>query len=58
VFVAGRKMLDGGRSTVWNEDEVVREAEQVLADIAAETDLPTLLAPRNPGQTHRGWTYI
>jgi len=58
VFVGGRKLLEEGRSTVWNEDEVVREAEQVLAEIAAETDLPALLAPRNPGQTHRGWTYI
>jgi cytosine/adenosine deaminase-related metal-dependent hydrolase len=58
VFVAGRKLLEGGRSTIWDEDDVIREAERVLAEIMAETDLPSLLAPRNPGQTHRGWTYI
>ena len=58
VFVAGRKLLEGGRSTVFDEDETIAEAERVLAEIMAETELTGLLAPRNPGQTHRGWTYL
>ncbi len=57
VFVEGRKLLESGRSTIWKEEEVIREAERVLAEIAEETDLPSLLADRVPGHKHRGWTY-
>jgi 5-methylthioadenosine/S-adenosylhomocysteine deaminase len=58
VFVAGRKLLDGGRSTVWNEDEVVAEAEKALREIVAETGLDDLLPARKAGGTYRGWTYL
>ncbi|MDX2224390.1 MAG: amidohydrolase family protein [Rhodospirillaceae bacterium] len=58
VFVDGRKLVAGGRSTLWNEDEVIATAAKVLGDIAAETDLPALLPPRVPGRTYRGWRYI
>lgn len=58
VFVAGKKLLEKGRSTVWDEDEVMTSAEKVLRDIGAETELPTLLPARTPGNKHRGWTYI
>lgn len=58
MFVEGKKILEGGHSTIWNEDDVIRDAERVMADIAAETDLPALLPNRTPGQRYRGWTYI
>ena len=58
VFVAGRKLLEGGRSAVWDEDEVIGAAERVLREIGEETELPTLLAPRTAGRTYRGWTYV
>jgi 5-methylthioadenosine/S-adenosylhomocysteine deaminase len=58
VFVDGRKLLEGGRSTVWDEEAVIRDAEKVMADVANETDLPELMAPRTPGQTYRGWRYV
>jgi 5-methylthioadenosine/S-adenosylhomocysteine deaminase len=58
VFVAGKKLLEKGRSTVWDEEEVLTAAEQVLRDIGTETDLPTLLPARVPGNKHRGWTYF
>jgi len=58
VFVDGRKLIDAGQSTVWDEDEVISSAEKVLADIVSETDLGDVLPPRLSGQRHRGWTYI
>jgi 5-methylthioadenosine/S-adenosylhomocysteine deaminase len=58
VFVEGQKLLEGGRSTVWDEEEVIREAEMVLAEISTETDLPTLMPDRVAGRQYRGWTYI
>jgi len=58
VFVEGRKLLEGGRSTVWNEEEVIRDAERVLVEIAKETELTSLLANRVAGSRYRGWTYI
>ncbi len=58
VFVAGEKLIDGGRSTRWDEDQVVREAADVLAAIARETELPNMLPPRRAGHDYRGWTYV
>lgn len=58
IFVDGRKLLDGGKSTIWDEDEVIRDAERVLVEIATETDLPSLMPNRAPGRQYRGWTYI
>ena len=58
VFVDGRKLIEAGRSTVWDEDEVIRSAERVLAEIVSETNLSDALPPRLPGRRHRGWTYI
>ncbi|NKB44671.1 MAG: amidohydrolase family protein [Alphaproteobacteria bacterium] len=58
IYVEGRKILEGGRSTVWDEEEVIRDAERVMVEIAEETDLPQLMADRVPGRQNRGWTYI
>jgi 5-methylthioadenosine/S-adenosylhomocysteine deaminase len=60
VYVAGRKLLEGGRSTIWDEQEVYAEAERVLAEIEADTGgaLTALLPKRAAGQAQRGWTYI
>ena len=57
VFVAGEKLIDGGRSTRWDEEEVVRTAARVLREIAGETDLPAMLPPRVAGSAFRGWCY-
>lgn len=58
VFVEGRKLLEGGRSTVWDEDAVIRDAEQVLAEIAEAANVSATLPKRTPGNTYRGWRYI
>ena len=58
VFVAGKKLLAGGKSTIWNEDDVISEAEQVLREIVAETGLDALLPDRVAGRSYRGWTYL
>lgn len=58
VFVAGRKLVEGGRSTVWDEDVVIAEAAAALADIAAETGLYAQLPSRVAGQRFRNWTYL
>ena len=58
VFVAGRKLVAGGRSTVWDEGVVIAEAEQALANIAAETGLYAMMPDRTSGQNFRGWSYI
>lgn len=57
VFVAGDKLIDGGRSTRWDEEEVVRAALRVLDDVADETDLSAMLPPRVAGATFREWCY-
>ena len=58
VFVAGQKLLEGGRSKLWNEEEVILEAQRVLRDIQSETELETLLPGRVAGRSSRGWTYF
>jgi 5-methylthioadenosine/S-adenosylhomocysteine deaminase len=58
VFVAGEKLIEGGRSTRWDEERVVREAADVLAAVMRETDLPTMLPPRRAGAHYRGWKYV
>jgi 5-methylthioadenosine/S-adenosylhomocysteine deaminase len=58
VFVAGEKLIENGRSTRWNEDEVIADAEQALADIAAETGYTDMLPPRISGKTFRQWQYL
>ena len=57
VFVEGKKLLEGGRSLIWNEDDVISEAASALADIAAETGMDKLLSERRPGSSFRGWSY-
>ena len=58
VFVAGRKLVEDGRSTVWDEEMVVAEANEVLSEIADETGLYEFLPTRTAGSSFRGWTYI
>ena len=57
VFVEGKKLLEGGRSLIWDEGEVISEAASALADIAAETGMDELLSKRQPGTSFRGWSY-
>lgn len=58
VFVEGKKLLEGGRSLIWDEEEIVREAATALTQIAAETGMDSLLSERKPGSIFRGWTYL
>ena len=58
VFVAGRKLVEGGRSTLWDEELVVAEANDVLREIAEETGLYMYLPNRTAGSEFRGWSYI
>jgi 5-methylthioadenosine/S-adenosylhomocysteine deaminase len=58
VFVAGRKLLEGGRSTIWDEDEVVRDAARALRECASEAGIETMLPTRRKGESYRGWTYV
>ncbi|MBP03096.1 MAG: hypothetical protein CMM25_09835, partial [Rhodospirillaceae bacterium] len=58
VFVEGKKLLEGGHSTIWDEEEVIRDAERVLSEIAEETDLLSLMSDRVSKRQYRGWTYI
>ncbi len=58
VFVAGRKLVENGCSTVWDEEEIVQDAQAVLRDIAKETGLYDILPQRTPGSSFRGWSYI
>jgi 5-methylthioadenosine/S-adenosylhomocysteine deaminase len=57
VFVAGRKLLAGGRATMVDEDAVRAEARRVMAEIIAEADLAGALPPRVAGAAFRGWHY-
>ena len=57
VFVQGRQLLANGRSTVWNEEQVVTDAARVLNAIGREAGLDHLLPQRMPGRTYRGWRY-
>jgi 5-methylthioadenosine/S-adenosylhomocysteine deaminase len=58
VFVAGQKLIENGLSVIWDEDEVLNDAEAVLRDVAEETGLYDLLPSRVAGSSFRGWTYI
>jgi 5-methylthioadenosine/S-adenosylhomocysteine deaminase len=58
VFVAGRKLLENGRSTIWDEEEVIAAAEQALRDVERESELGSLMPQRAPGETARGWRYV
>lgn len=58
VFVAGEKLLEGGRSTRFDEEQVIADANAVMAELTAEANLEGVLPPRRPGGRFRGWTYI
>ena len=58
VFVAGRKLVEDGRSAIWDEETVVSDAQDALRGIADVTGLYDLLPSRTPGSSFRGWTYI
>lgn len=57
VFVDGEQLIEGGRSTRWDEEEVVRTATRVLREVADETGLAAMLPPRAAGSTFREWQY-
>src|SRR3546814_11754873 len=54
VFVAGRKLLEGGRSTLIDEDAAMAEAQPVLAELIDEAGLDGVLPPRRAGGSGRG----
>lgn len=58
VFVAGRRLLADGRSTIWDEDEVIETAAKAMRSIADEAGLDAMLPARKPGGEYRGWTYL
>ena len=58
VFVAGRKLLEGGRSTLIDEEQAIAEARRVMSSLIAEAGLDDVLPPRVPGRRFRGWTYF
>lgn len=57
VFVDGVRLLEGGRATLVDEEEVMREANAVMTALIAEAGLEEYLPPRVAGQSYRGWTY-
>jgi 5-methylthioadenosine/S-adenosylhomocysteine deaminase len=57
VFIAGKCLIAGGCSTVWNEEEVVSDAVRVMNMISREVPFDSMLSPRKPGKTFRGWQY-
>ncbi|MEE4454010.1 amidohydrolase family protein [Novosphingobium resinovorum] len=57
VFVAGERLIEDGRSTRWDEEEVIREADAALAAITREADLDRFLPTRRAGESYRGWAY-
>lgn len=58
VFVAGECLIENGRSTRWDEEQVVREAAAALDAAARECDFATLLPPRRSENLYRGWHYV
>lgn len=57
VFVAGEKLIENGRSTRWDEEEVIANASRALSAIAREADLDRFLPQRVAGREYRGWIY-
>lgn len=58
VFIGGEQLIEGGRSTRWDEEEVVRTAIKVLREVAEETGLAAMMPPRKAGSTFRDWHYV
>lgn len=58
VFVNGVQLLEKGRSTIWDEDEVIREATLALDAIFRTSGVSAMLPPRMPGRRFRGWAYL
>jgi 5-methylthioadenosine/S-adenosylhomocysteine deaminase len=58
VMVDGRILIEGGRSTVWDEERVVAEAEAAATKLFEKAGNARLLPPRRAGQTYRGWRYF
>ena len=56
VFVAGRKLVEGGRAVGVDEDAIIADANRAVQAIARECDLDGFL-PRRSGQVYRGWRY-
>lgn len=58
VMVDGKVLVEGGRSTVWDEDRVIAEAEAATMKLYQQVGADALLPPRQAGQQYRGWSYI
>ncbi len=58
VMVNGRVLLDGGRATVWDEAQVIREAEEAALELYRRAGYMETLPARGPGESSRSWTYI
>ena len=58
VMVDGQILVEDGRSTVWDEERIMLEAEEATRRIFERSGLASTLPRRGPGETFRGWTYI
>jgi 5-methylthioadenosine/S-adenosylhomocysteine deaminase len=57
VFVAGERLIAHGRSTRWDEDEVVHAGEAAIAAMIEDAGISVSLPLRRAGETYRGWAY-
>lgn len=58
VMVDGRILVEGGKSTIWDEEQVLAEAEEAVEALVAKAGMDASLPRRGAGETYRGWTYI
>ncbi|GIW07297.1 MAG: amidohydrolase [Dehalococcoidia bacterium] len=58
VMVDGTILIENGRSTVWDEEQVIAEAEAAAKMLFEKAGNDRLLPPRLPGQEYRGWKYF
>jgi 5-methylthioadenosine/S-adenosylhomocysteine deaminase len=58
VMIDGRILLEGGRSTVWDEEQVIAEAEEVARDLFRKSGQDVSLPPRAAGDSYHGWNYL
>ncbi len=58
VMVNGRVLVEDGRITVWDEAQVIREAEEAAMQIYRRAGYLETLPARGPGESSRSWNYI
>ncbi len=58
VLVNGRVLVDGSRAAVWDEELVIREAEEAAMELFRRAGYLGTLPARGAGESSRGWAYI